>query len=233
MEESVSGFKERGSWAEVVEHGERVTRALKDLAGEDHEIAEDPLAEWDEWRPKVEERLDEDVSEKTAEQAAVAEGEGERAGKEPNEDVQAAGEKLTESYESLDEPDRAVEKAGESIDYIKRAADSASRRAIRAVEGTVYKTVMTQVSPYYFDNELVSANVRRAARDDYVFEVNVNDDDLKIHVSNKLADLEQSVERWHVDTEKEVEHAAVAEGAEEVLDENGNGTEGRSRPTSN
>jgi hypothetical protein len=92
---------------------------------------------------------------------------------------------------------------------------------------------MTQVSPYYFDNELVSANVRRAARDDYVFEVNVNDDDLKIHVSNKLADLEQSVERWHVDTEKEVEHAAVAEGAEEVLDENGNGTEGRSRPTSN
>jgi hypothetical protein len=48
-----------------------------------------------------------------------------------------------------------------------------------------------------------------------------------------LADLEQSVERWHVDTEKEVEHAAVAEGAEEILDENGNGTEGRSRPTSN
>ena len=233
MEESVSGFKERGSWAEVVEHGERVTRALKDLAGEDHEIPEHPLTEWDEWRPKVEERLDEDVSEKTAEQAVVDEGEGERAGKEPNEDVQAAGEKLTESYESLDEPDRAVEKAGESIDYIKRAADSASRRAIRAVEGTVYKTVMTQVSPYYFDNELVSANVRRAARDDYVFEVNVNDDDLKIHVSNKLADLEQSVERWHVDTEKEVEHAAVAEGAEEVLDENGNGTEGRSRPTSN
>jgi hypothetical protein len=233
MEESVSGFKERGSWAEVVEHGERVTRALKDLAKGDHEIPDDPLVEWDEWRPKVEERLDEDVSEKTAEQAAVDEGEGERAGKKPNEDVQAAGEKLTESYESLDEPDRAVEKAGESIDYIKRAADSASRRALRAVEGTVYKTVMTQVSPYYFDNELVSANVRRAARDDYVFEVNVNDDDLKIHVSNKLADLEQSVERWHVDTEKEVEHAAVAEGAEEILDENGNGTEGRSRPTSN
>ena len=189
------------------------------------------MEEWDEWRPKVEERLDEDVSEKTAEQAAVAEGEGERAGKEPNEDVQAAGEKLTESYESLDEPDQAVEKAGESIDYIKRAADSAGRRAIRAVEGTVYKTVMTQVSPYYFDNELVSANVRRAGRDDYVFEVNVNDDDLKIHVSNRLADYEQSVERWHVDTEKEVEQAAVAEGAEEVINEAG--TDGRSRPHSN
>ena len=231
MEESVAGFKERGSWAEIVEHGERITRALKDLAAEGQDVPEDPLQDWDEWRPKVEERLDEDVSEKTAEQAAVAEGEGERVGKEPNEDVQAAGEKLTESYESLDEPDRAVEKAGESIDYMKRAADSASRRALRAVEGTVYRTVMTQVSPYYFDNELVSANVRRAARDDYVFEVNVNDDDLKIHVSNRLADYEQSVDRWHVDTEKETERAAVAEGAEEVLDENG--TEGRSRPTSN
>ena len=218
MEESVSGFKERGSWADIVEHGERVTRALKDLAGEDHHVPGGPLAEWDEWRPKVEERLDEDVSEKTAEQAAVAEGEGERAGKEPNEDVQAAGEKLTESYESLDEPDRAVEKAGESIDYIKRAADSASRRAIRAVEGTVYKTVMTQVSPYYFDNELVSANIQRQGRGDdddrFVFEVNINDDELKAAVSERLGEYEDTIDRWHVTTEKDTDIAEAAEGVE-------------------
>jgi hypothetical protein len=32
MEESVSGFRVRGSWGDVVEHGERITRALRDLA---------------------------------------------------------------------------------------------------------------------------------------------------------------------------------------------------------
>jgi hypothetical protein len=71
---------------------------------------------------------------------------------------------------------------------------------------------MTQVSPYYFDNELVSGNLRRADGDEYVFEVNVNDDDLKIHVSNKLADYETSVDRWHVDTPKDTDVAEAVEG---------------------
>jgi TolB-like protein len=76
---------------------------------------------------------------------------------------------------------------------------------------------MTQIAPYYFDNELISANLRRIGGDEdptYVFEVNVNDDDLKIRVSNKLADYEDSVERWHVETEKETAAAEAAEGVE-------------------
>jgi hypothetical protein len=214
IEESVSGFKCRGGWVDVVEHGERITHALEQLA-ENHEIDEDALAEFDDWRPKSHERLDEDVNEKTAQQAHLEEGKGEAAGKDPDEDLQTAGEKLAESYENLDDPDEAVGKWGESIDYVARAADSASRKAIRAVEDTVYQNVMTRVSPYYFDNELISANIQRVSRDDrpkYVFEVNVNDDDLKTRVSNRLADLETDVERWHVNTEKETESAELVEG---------------------
>jgi len=211
MEESVSGFKVRGDWMDVVEHGERITRALKDL---DADVDEDALEEWDEWRPKSHERLDEDVNEKTAEQASVDEGRGEQEGKTPDEDIQTAGEKLTESYENLDDPDEAVDKWGESIDYVARAADSASRKALRSVEGAVYRNVMTQLAPYYFDNELISANLRRIDDDhpEYVFEVNVNDDDRKITVSNQLADYEQVVDRWHVDTEKQTGDVAAAEG---------------------
>jgi hypothetical protein len=219
MEESVSGFKQRGGWVDVVEHGERIVRALRDIATEDVPVDGDALEEFDEWRPKSHERLDEDVNEKTADQASVAEGKGEQAGKEPDEDLQTAGEKLTESYENLDEPNEAVEKWSESLDYVARAADSASRKAIRAVEDKVYRNVMTQIAPYYFDNELVSANLKRTSRGDeprYVFEVNVNDDDLKIRVSNKLADYEQSVERWHIDTEKDTELVEAVEGAEVV-----------------
>jgi hypothetical protein len=214
FEESVSGFKARGDWVDIVEHGERITRALRDL---DADVDESALSEFDEWRPKSHERLDEDVSDKTAEQASVEEGRGEQEGKEPDEDLQTAGEKLAESYENLDEPDEAVDKWGESLDYVARAADSAGRKAIRAVEGAVYRNVMTQIAPYYFDNGLVSANVKRVGRGegpDYVFEVNVNDDDLKIHVSNKLADYESEVDRWHVDTEKQTESAEAAEGVE-------------------
>lgn len=214
VEESVSGFKVRGSWAEVVEHGERITHALKDLRGGDESIDDRALGEWDEWRPKTDERLGEDVSEKTAEQASIAEGEGEKAGKAPDEDLKTAGEKLTDSYERLEEPSEAVNRWRESINYVARAADSATRKAIRKVEGGVYEKVMTQMSPYYFDNRLVSANLNRADADagDYVFEVDINDDDLKIRVSNKLADYETSVDRWHVDTPKETDIAEAVEG---------------------
>ncbi len=214
VEESVSGFKFRGNWADVVEHGERITRALKDLGADGAPVDEDALEEWDEWRPKADERLGEDVSEKTAEQASVGEGQGEKAGKAPDEDLKTAGEKLTDSYSRLEEPSEAVNEWRESINYVARAADSATRKALRKVEGGVYKNVMTQMSPYYFDNQLVSANLNRADADagDYVFEINVNDDDLKIRVSNKLADYENSVDRWHVDTPKDTNVAEAVEG---------------------
>ena len=216
MEESISGFKHRGSWGDIVEHGERVTSALRD-AGVDSEAFE----EWDEWRPKSHERLSQDVNEKTAEQASVGEGEGEKAGKKPEEDLQSAGRKLSESYEKVEEGDNegAVERWQDSIDYVKRAADSASRKALRTVENTVYRKVMTQLAPYYFDNELVSANVQRVTRGagdevEFVFEVNVNDDDLKEAVSARLTEYEDEVDRWHIDTEKDTTTAEAAEGVE-------------------
>ena len=213
-EESVSGFKCRGGWVDVVEHGERIAHALQQLA-EQRSVDDEALAEFDDWRPKSHERLDEDVSEKTAQQAHLEKGKGEQAGKNPDEDLQTAGEKLAESYDSLDDPDKAVGKWGESIDYVARAADSAGRRAIRAVEDTVYQSVMTRVSPYYFDNELVSANIQRLSLGDrtgYAFEVNVNNDELKTEVSNRLANYESDVERWHVNTEKQTTSAELVEG---------------------
>jgi hypothetical protein len=218
FEESVSGFKIRGEWLDAVEHGERIIRALKDVGSEEGvDVDSAALSEFDEWRPKSHERLEDDVSEKTADQASVKEGKGEKEGKEPDEDLQTAGEKLAESYEKLDEPDEAVGKWGESLDYVARAADSAGRKALRTVENAVYENVMTQIAPYYFDNDLISANLQRVGRGDgpdYIFEVDINDDDLKIRVSNRLASYADDIDRWHVDTEKATEAAEAAEGVE-------------------
>lgn len=211
MEESVTGFIDEGEWGDIVELGERITRALRDC-----DVEGESFEEWDEWRPKNHERLDEDINEKTAQQASVNESKGEKAGKRPDDDIKTAGEKLTESYEKLDEStDEAVDSWNESIDYVTRAADSAGRKAIRAVEDAVYKNVMTQLAPYYFDNVIISANLQRIDDDPtYRFEVNINDDDLRIHVSNTLADYEQSVDRWHVDTEKDTEALETVEGGD-------------------
>jgi hypothetical protein len=85
------------------------------------------------------------------------------------------------------------------------------------VENAVYENVMTQIAPYYFDNDLVSANLQRVGRGegpDYIFEVDINDDDLKIHVSNMLASYVDDIDRWHVDTEKATEAIEAAEGVD-------------------
>ena len=222
MEESISGFKVRGGWGDVVEHGERITHALREEDIEDYpDDVRAAFAEWDEWRPKAHERLSKDVNKKTADQASVAEGEGEKAGKAASDDVKTAGEKLSESYRRMENGDDegAVERWQDSIGYVTRAADSVGRKAIRTVENTVYQKVMTQLAPYYFDNVLISANIQKQSRSEaddtqFVFEVNVNDDDLKEAVSERLGEYEDTIDRWHVTTEKVTENVEAAEGVE-------------------
>ncbi|WP_254808209.1 DUF5828 family protein [Natronosalvus amylolyticus] len=224
MEESISGFKVRGDWGDVVEHGERITQALRDAGVDDPDIDlgarfARAFEEWEEWRPKAHERLESDISEKTADQASVEEGEGEKAGKGPDEDIKTAGEKLSESYEALEneDSDEVVDNWKESVDYVARAADTAGRKALRRVEDTVYQKVMTQLAPYYFDNELVSANIQQTGRGNgvsFIFEVNVNDDVLKEDVSESLAAYEDEIDRWHVEVEKDTETAEAIEGVE-------------------
>jgi hypothetical protein len=225
MEEQVSGFKTVGDWGTVVEHGERITQALRELGvqsePEYRDRFADDLEEWNEWRPKADERFERDLKPKTAEQASVSEGEGERAGAEPDEDLHASGEKLSASYAALEDRDveRAVETGAEAADRAARAADTASRKALRTVEEGVYRHVMTQLAPCYFDNELVSANVERPIHDGgddstFSFEVNINDDHLKADVSTVLSRYEDEIDRWHVDTEKETAAVEAVEGAE-------------------
>lgn len=214
VEESVSGFQVTGDWQEVVEHGERISRALRDIDALDE--YEDSYEEWREWRPRMHERIESDIKDKTAEQAHIGEGEGEKEDKKAEEDIKEAGKKLSESYEKLeDDRSDAVGSWGSSIGHVKRAADTASRKALRKIEDTVYKKVMTQIAPYYFDNELISANIQQAGDEgSFVFEVNVNDDELKEQVSEQLATYEDEVDRWHVTTEKDTEQIEAAEGVE-------------------
>ncbi|WP_226043090.1 DUF5828 family protein [Natrinema sp. DC36] len=239
MEESISGFKTRGSWSDIIEHGERITRALREVHMSDDTGRYDsyfPSAfdEWENWRPKAHETLEAEISEKTAAQASVGEGAGERVGKTSDEDIRTAGEKLASSYELLeaDNTEAAVDNWSASIAHVVRAADTTGRKALRRVENTVYQNVMTQLAPYYFDNRLISANVQQSIRREsdpqFAFEVNINDDDLKDEVSTRLSRIDERVDRWHVNVRKNTAAAEAIEGVEAPPDK-----EDRVDPTTN
>lgn len=212
MEESVSGFKVTGTWGEIVEHGERITEAL-----EDADVDSEEFEAWEEWRPKADERLDEEMSRKTSEQARVDEGSGERADRSTGEDLRTAGEKLSESYERVGDGD-ARETLHDSIDYATRAVDTAGRKVLRAVEDTVYQGPMTRVAPYYFDGDIVSANVNGRSRfgedEEFVLEVDVNDDDLKEEISELLTEYDEEIDRWHLETDPTTTSSEAAEGVD-------------------
>ena len=213
MEERVSGFEEQGDWVDIVEHGKRITTALQDVG-----CSEEAIDEFDEWRPKVDERLRSDMRKKTAEQAHVEEGPGENANQSPKEDLQKAGEELADAYDHLDNREKATEEWVESLRYVVRSADSVGRKAIRSFEDTIYIRLMTRLSPLYFDNSLISANLRRRGRmrrdNMYFLEVNVNDDELKKAVRGRLAAYATKHHRWNLETETDTETAEVAEGIE-------------------
>lgn len=208
MDEGVSGFEVRGDWTDIVEHGEQITEALRE-AGADG----DAFEAWESWRPKAVERIDEEMSRKTASEASIGEGPGERADVSAGEDLRRASEKLSEGYADLrdDGIGEARGSLGESIGHAGRAADTAGRRATRAVEEALYEDVVTMVSPYYFDNDLVSANLREKG-DGYAFEVDINDDDLKAAVSETLD--EQDAEGWRIEVEPETASVEATTGAD-------------------
>ena len=213
MREAISGFEVSGTWEEIVEHGERITEALRDAG-----VTAESLTEWQSWRPKATDRIDAEMSEKTAAQASVAEGAGERADASPGDDLRTAGEKATDGIDDVRERDPAggAARGRDSVDHAARAADSAGRKLLRTIESVVYERLMTRVAPYYFDSELVSANLRRTEGNDeeFTFEVNVNDDDLKADVSDRLAAYDEAEGRWHGGTEPATEVAEVAEGVD-------------------
>jgi hypothetical protein len=211
MEESIAGFIQEGEWVAIVEYGERITTALNEIG-----VDGPAFSEWNEWRPKPQEDFSTDVIEKTAEQASTEEGEGERAGISPDEDLRTASEELTDATKDAAEGDfeETIDEGTDAVTSAARAVDSAGRKAIRTAEETVYKHVMTQVSPCYFDNELISANVSRprAAERQYLFEVNINDDALKDQVSEQLTAYDEKSNHWRIQTEPDTETYEAAEG---------------------
>jgi hypothetical protein len=200
MEVNVSGFKKTGSWGDVVIHGEKLELALRTVDTEtDYSIETELIDEFQDWRPKLVEAGDKSpISERTSKKASINKGAGEKKDKKPSEDLGKAASEVGASINSLSNRDVESMKQAwkDSTRYFTRATDTKTRQMVRTVEQFVYENMMTKVSPYYFDNELISANIKTKTEAVYTFEININDDILKQHLTEVLENLDEK-ERWH------------------------------------
>lgn len=209
--ESVSGFKVEGQWGDVVEHGERIAFALDEVRNNSEFTNE--FAEYNEWRPKTEENMSDDVKEKTAEKASLSEKDVEKESTAKDE-FKEAGENFPSSGEKIQKPDEAVTDLSQSIQYLIRALTIMATKSVRNSEEVVYENIMTAISPQYFDNDLISANLDKVGNGKYVLEININDDDLKQDVSEKLSEYNEKYNRWHIGSEMKTENIESTEGVE-------------------
>jgi hypothetical protein len=226
FEKSVSGFLVEGKWTEIVEHGEQIAYALEQIDLDDE--MEKEVKEYNEWRPKSSEALSEDVNKKTAEQASLDESKTES----PKENIKDAGEDIAESYSNYKNPRKMVSLWGDSAKHTVKSFEMAIKTALRNAEIAVYKNIMTRISPYYFDNQLVSANITKKSEYIYIFEVNINGDDLKEQVHSKLKDYDDEYKRWHLSTKFDAESARNAEGEGEISGAEDQDNEDNPSPTS-
>ncbi len=181
MRKSVSGFKVQDTWSGIVDHGEEVSEALKKNG-----VESKGLDEWEKWRPKKDESID-DITEKTARQTSIEKNTIEKKENGLEKEVEKTKEKLTESVDSLKENNKK-QAAGRLTRTGKHGLQSIKtvlRKIFRKTERIVYR-LMTKFTPYYFDNQLVSAELKKTKKETYSFEININDDNLKRKIQEEL-----------------------------------------------
>jgi hypothetical protein len=208
--EKVSGFNLEGSWKEIVAHGEKISQILEAI-DEVEDNFEDELEEYNEWRPKFEEKIDTDIAEKTAEKASLNENGVEESSKSPKSEIKEATKKISDGTKQADKPDKAAEDFRYSLFYLSRAIRLLARKSMRQSEEIIYENIMTYLSPYYFDNDLISANIKKTGSETYQLEVNINKDDIKEVVSDRMKEM-KSADSWNVDIDIETSNVQDAEG---------------------
>lgn len=198
------GFEEEGDWHDIVVFGEKAYVSAKqaielmDVPEDEREELRKLADEFDDWRPKIEERR-KDVSDRTADTASVDPPENE----DIQEQVESAGDNIKESFEAVEEND--PKKAGshwkDTTESLVLASGGTLQRILQWVEKSIYKNIMTLISPYYFDNELFSASLWKKSNEKYTFELVPNHDKFREVFEEELGEMDDKG-RWHVDYEE-------------------------------
>jgi hypothetical protein len=206
MERTLSGVKKRGNWEEIVEFGEKVEASLSILLQENRiKKYSIELEDFRDWRPKIDDiDQEKDVHKKTAKQASVSSPET-----ESKEELSEAKDKFKEATQPENTDESVSTNLKESLTHAKNATENGVKKQVQSVEEFVYENVMVQVSPTYFDNQLISASFQKSG-DEFVFEVNINDDSLIEEFQKTTESLDETFSRWHIQMEEtiDVEDAA-------------------------
>ncbi len=175
-----SGLESEGDWEEICHFCSEL-----EVVMEKYLESREEIDEFEEWRPH-EKDSDEDMRDKTAEEAAVDEKNIEKDFEGAKQEFNDAEEKMFESIEDLKEGVNPSKDLKEALLEIEKVLGVESLRSVRKIEKTIYTKLMLKMNPYYFDTEDFSVNLEIEKNGKYCLSINVTDESLREHFQKRF-----------------------------------------------
>jgi len=180
IDETNSGLKVEGSWDDITEFCLKLEKIFEKYISD-----EDEIERYDQWRPKNDEN-EEDVQEKTAEDASIERNHIEEEFEGTEKELEDAEEKIKESFDDISHGKSPVEDLEEAFKDIEILVGAKSLESLRKIEETIYKNLMLKFNPCYFDTEDFSLSLNHKKDESYIFCVNISDENLRTHIQEEL-----------------------------------------------
>ncbi|MEF8874839.1 MAG: DUF5828 family protein [Candidatus Thermoplasmatota archaeon] len=180
MEDTNAGLEFEGGWKDICIFARTFERVIEENAP-----GEEAVEEYDQWRPREGED-EQDISEKTAENACLDEKEVEERYNGAKEELESAGEKIKKGVGGEESSTKNIKKASKKVE---RLVGAESIKSIRKLEKMIYEEIMLKFNPYYFDTEDFSVNLEKISNggnENYKLTVNIPDEDLRGKIRDEL-----------------------------------------------
>jgi len=147
--------------------------------------SQEEIDDFDDWRPHPEDS-NEDMKEKTAEEAAVGKRNIEEDFEGARREIDRAEEKMVDSVKDVKNGVNPSKDLKAALLEIEKVLGVESIRSVRKIEKTIYKKLMLKLNPYYFDTEDFSVNLEIERNGIFCLSINVTDENLRKHFQDRF-----------------------------------------------
>ncbi len=172
-ETTLTGVKFEGDWNDVCNFTKDLENTLQDI-----DVNENSVKKLHNWRPRKNESTD-DLKEKTAREASLGTEGKEKECDNPEGEIKKASRDIAEAGNKLmrlESPRLEMKNASKKVYRYMRYK---SINSIRKAEKSIYKNVMLQLNPHYFDTRDFSLNLLVRNNGKCTLNINVTDKDIR------------------------------------------------------
>ncbi|MFW5928550.1 MAG: DUF5828 family protein [Thermoplasmatota archaeon] len=176
-----AGVRYIGEWGEICDFADYLNELIKRYVDNSKDVEN-----YEKWKPHEKEG-EKELSDRTAENASLKETKIEKKFNGTKEELNEARENIVGSVKEVTngkDPRCKIKKASKKIG---RTMGAKSVESIRSLEKQIYKKIMLQVNPFYFDTENFSVNVEKNNGSDlYTLTLNIPDEKIRDRIQEKI-----------------------------------------------